>query len=288
MSSTWESILESYRAQGFQVLTRESLLHASLETLINGLPISAPTLSFLQHLSHPHLSLWDAFFTSILSVHGDIQEKEVFLPLKHLIAHATQVAVMHGEHFAWKSPDKWSYLFQVRDQFESKTYHYFVAHAPATLNQIHQAESVLGMQLPPTYMHLLILTNGLGLYLDERSFICGVGDARAAWDEVVNFQKLTFPRHEYHEITSYWLQWQDVLEYERERDRQTGINTFRSNERVYVPFAYQTDDWCFDRSRKNEEGEYPIFFWDHELREATFRYPDFEAWFIDRVTDRLM
>jgi len=248
--------------------------------------MSVPTLSFLQHLSDPHLPLWEALFMSVLSVHGDIQEKEAFPPLKQLIGHATQVAVMYGEYSAWKSPDKWSYLFQVKDLFESNTYDYFVAHAPATLEQIHQAESALGMQLPPTYVRLLTLTNGLGLYLDERSFICGVGDARATWDEVVNFQKLTFPRHEYHEITSYWLQWQDVLEYERERDRETGINTFLSNERVCVPFAYKSDDWCFDRSQHNEDGEYPILFWDHELRKATFKYPDFEAWFIDIVTNR--
>jgi hypothetical protein len=286
MSLTWESVLERYRAQNLQVLTRESLLHSSLETLINGLPISVPTLSFLQQLSHSQLSLWDALFISVLSVHGNLKEKEAFPPLKQLIDRVTQVAVIYGEHFAWKSPDKWSYLFQVRDLFESNTYHYFLAHPPATVEQIHQAETVLGMHLPPTYVCLLKLTNGLGLYLDERSFICGVGDARATWDEVVNFQKLTYPRHVYHEITSNWLQWQDVLEYERERDRETRINTFLSNERVCVPFAYKSDDWCFDRSQQNEDGEYPILFRDHELREAIFKYPDFEVWFIDIVTNR--
>ncbi|GHO74319.1 hypothetical protein KSD_20900 [Ktedonobacter sp. SOSP1-85] len=65
--------------------------------------------------------------------------------------------------------------------------------------------------------------------------------------------------------STYWLQWQDTLAYEREVDRKSGLNTFLSDERTCVPFAYTNDDWCFDRSRQNSQGECPILFWSHEL-----------------------
>jgi hypothetical protein len=177
-------------------------------------------------------------------------------------------------------------VFQVGGQLEKNTSDCFVAHAPATLEQIQQTEAVLGMRLPPGYRRLLVCTNGLGLSLDELSFICGAGNARAPWHEILSFQKLTFPRYEYHEVSTYWLQWQDVLEYERER--QTGITTFLSDERVCVPFAHTIDEWCFDRSQPDEQGEYPILFWDHELREATREDADFEAWFRGEVLNEQM
>ncbi len=113
--------------------------------------------------------------------------------------------------------------------------------------------------------------------LNEMECIYGVGNARAVWEDVQTFQPGVPFKHAFHEIGSYWLQWLNVLTYEGQRDRETGINTFLSHEQLYIPFAYTIDDWCFDRSHTNEQGEYPIVFWDHELREATYRYPDFTS-----------
>jgi hypothetical protein len=286
MTITWESALQHYRSLHFQVFTREQLLHDSLEILLRDIPTSPATISFLHSLSQPQMSLWESFFTSILSVHRSVQEHKVFAPLRRLLNDATRVAVLFGEHVAWKSPDKWSYLFEVRDGSDRNVRHYVIAHPPATTEQIQQAEAVLRIQLPPKYVQFLQATNGLGIALDEVQFICGVGHARAKWDDVLAFQSGAPLRDEHHEIASYWLQWQDVLTYERQRDRETGINTFRSDERVCVPFAYTIDDWCFNRSQPNDEGEYPILFWDHELRQAYYEYPDFEAWFLDIVVHR--
>lgn len=286
MILTWDEALACYYddSRQFQVFTRDILQQTPLDSLLNGLHVPVPTFHFLQNLSQPHLSVWDAFILSIRQVHAQI---EVFPPLEHFLMHATNVAVIYGEFYAWESPDKWKYLFQMNDPSDVNKQLYFVAQPPATLKHIHQAGTVLGMQLPPSYVHFLEFTNGLGLGAgpDEFYFICGAGEARAFWDDVVNFRSLTSTIHEYHEISSNWLQWQDTLSYERERDRETEITSFASDERVYVPFAYKGDEWCFDRSNPNENGEYPVLFWDHELCEATWKYADFASWFIDIVSN---
>ena len=70
-------------------------------------------------------------------------------------------------------------------------------------------------------------------------------------------------------------------------DREGGIDTFLSDETILVPFSMTFDAWCFDRTRPDEDGEYPVMLWDHELREAKERYPDFAAWFAGEVTSYL-
>lgn len=269
--------------QHFQVFTREQLLHLSLESLFKECPASLATVRFIENLVQPHLSLWEAFFTAAQSAEPEVK---AFVPLQHLLANAVHVAVLYGEHIAWKSPDKWSYLFEVLDENNKDARNWIIAHPPANKTQIQQTEGVLKISLPPSYVQLLRQTNGLGLTLNETQFLCGVGNARADWDNEAVFRSGAFPGDSYHELASYWFQWQDVLAYERQRDRETGITTFRSDEAACVPFAYTIDDWCFDRSHQESNGEYPILFWDHELREATYAYPDFEAWFLDIIVQR--
>lgn len=283
MSLAWQDVLEHYRSQHFQVFTREQFSSFSLEALISGILTSSATRKFLQGLLQPHTSFWDVLFAAAQTANKGFNEQSTFVPMRQLLNHAKQVAVLYGEHFAWKSPDKWSYLFEVLNGNESN---YIIVHPPATNEQIQQAEAVLGISLPPKYIQFLQLTNGLGIAIDEIQFVCGVGDARAVWDYEKTFQAGTFISDEYHEIASYWFRWQDVLAYERQRDRETGINTFLSDEKVCIPFAHVVDDWCFDRSHSNERGEYPILYWDHEFRETTNVYPDFEAWFLDIVLHR--
>jgi len=281
MDQSWEDILQQYLAQHFQVFPRETFFHAPLDTLLHDLPIAPSTRTFVEQLADPEQSIWRAFFLSIQSVHKEMKEDDVFAPLRLLLDRAVHVAVLYGEHRAWKSPDAWSYLFEIDDPIGSDSPRYFIAHAPATLEHIRQTEKVIGMKLPPQYVRFLTCTNGAGLALDELEYICGVGDARAAWDTVVNFDVFAIPRDSYHEMAWYWQEWQQVLAYERQRDDETGISTFRSDERSLVPFAYLADDWCFDRSQLSQEGESPVLFWDHEMREAKNAYPDFQAWFLD-------
>ncbi|MGH7488910.1 MAG: hypothetical protein ACREMY_25405, partial [bacterium] len=66
---------------------------------------------------------------------------------------------------------------------------------------------------------------------------------------------------------------------ERVMDRERGENNFRSDETALIPFATTYEDWCFDRTRPDRAGEYPVVLWDHELRTAEDRYPNFSAWF---------
>ena len=82
MTITWESALQHYRSQHFQVFTREQLLHDSLETLLRDIPTSPATISFFHSLSQPQMPLWESFFTSIQSVHSSVQEHKVFAPLR--------------------------------------------------------------------------------------------------------------------------------------------------------------------------------------------------------------
>lgn len=285
MSITWEEALQDYRSHHFRVFTREQILSTPPEILTAELPASTAVLAFMQQLAQPQLSLREAFVTAVQSFDESMHPNGIFAPLIELLDRAMHVAIMYGEHFVWKSPDQWSYLFMVENGVKSAdgsdASAFFVVHPPATRTHIQQAEAVIGVPFPPTYMQLLQMTNGLGLDLNELAFICGAGNARAAWDKAELFEAGNFLRDTYQEIASYWFAWQDVLAYERQRDRETGIDTFRSDERKYIPFAYTYDEWCFDRTNPDERGEYPVYFWDHELREATYKYPNFEAWFVD-------
>ncbi len=278
----WEDALQEYRTHGFLVFTREDLFAISLDDVIETKPISPSTVAFLRCLSRPTCTLWDAFFTGILTVHNNMPETAIFPPFRYLIDHTVQIAVLYGEHPAKKSPDRWSYLLGIRDENRNKNI-YCIAHAPASSEHIREAETILEMKLPLTYTSFLQCTNGLELDLHGCYFVSGVGRARARLDEVLSSPNPAAESFTYHEIASYNLMWQSVLQYERQRDQETGINTFLSDERVCVPFASTYDDWCFDRSCAHENNEYPILFWDHESRQATWQYPDFETWFVHEV-----
>jgi hypothetical protein len=283
MSKSWDDILQNYASQNFQIWTQERANQISAEDFLRHKPASLATTTFLHYLANAQTTLWDAFFAGIQSMDANVQESTVFAPLRYLLARATRVAVLYGEHFVWKSPDQWSYLFEIAPLEEEHRYRYILAHPPATVAHIQQAETVLGTALPPSYVQFLQATNGLGIGTNEQYFICGAGEARAAWDDDVTFQAGVFTKPLYHEIASYWFQWQEIYAYEREQECETGVNTFRSDEKVCIAFASTCDDWCFDRSTSDARGEYPVVFWDHELREATLRYPDFASWFIDNV-----
>src|SRR5215468_9863782 len=79
----------------------------------------------------------------------------------------------------------------------------------------------------------------------------------------------------------------ESTKYERIMDRERGEDTFLMDETTLVPFAYTSDEWCFDRTRQNENVDYPVMFWDHETRGATERYRDFGDWFVGEVESYL-
>ena len=78
-----------------------------------------------------------------------------------------------------------------------------------------------------------------------------------------------------------------VYDYERIMDRERGEDSFHSDETILVPYAYTYEHWCFDRTRQNENRDYPVMFWDHETRGATERYRDFGDWFAGEVESYL-
>lgn len=276
MANQWEKELQEYRAKHYHVLTRGDLAHISLEALIAETSASQSTQIFLRQLSDPQVPLWDAFIHSI----GDLQENELFAPLKPLLLHVTHLALLYGEEDFFQSPDKWSYLIEINDLWGPKTSGYFLLHPPALHKHIQQAEAVLGTPLPPTFVRFLNCTNGLGIYSQELFYVNGVGEARAFWHLLTDWSRPT-----YHEIASEWWRWQDLYADERQRDQEEGIIADRSDEQAAIPFAQTSDAWCFDRSKPDKTGEYPVFYWDHEqrLREEGVEYPSFEAWFLDEI-----
>lgn len=280
MTNRWQRTLQEYRAKDYLVFAREDLAHISLENLIANTSASPSTQMFLRRLADPRVSLWDAFVQSIQCVQKNLQEDDIFAPLKRLIEHATHLAVLYGEEDFWKSPDKWSYLVEIGGLWESSTPGYVLFHPPASLEHIKQAEVAIGLSLPPTFVRFLFCTNGLGIGTYESWYINGTGKARAFWSLLAEWN-----RPSYHEIASEWWCWQDLYAYERQRDQEEGIIDNCSDEQVSIPFAYGADAWCFDRSHCNKVGEYTIFYWDHELRrrEKDLEYPSFEAWFLDNI-----
>jgi hypothetical protein len=278
MTFTWNDILHDYEMQHFKLFTRDNILHTPINEQIQVVSVPHPVRDFMQQLSDPNQSIWSAFLHSVHSIHPDVSEKDIFSLLKGLLEQAVNVVILYGEHHLWKSPSRWSYLFQVRNPEDRTISTYLLAHPPATFQNIRQAENILRAKLPTMYVDFLKITNGLGLNAQESRFLCGIGDTRAIYEKTT-FSDKALSQPPYHEIASYWFQWQEVFVYERQRDVETGINTFQSDEKLYIPFAYTSDNWCFIRQEQSSLIENPIFFWDHEDRKATLVYQNLQEWF---------
>lgn len=204
-------------------------------------------------------------------------------PLKRLISRANHAAVVWDDASGLTSSDRWGYLMQILPARSDIAPGYLRFRLPASQAAVNAAEAVIGMRLPPSYLELMRLTNSLGLDMGEGKVIAGVGPERARWDVVTGGDWLECEY--YHEIAARWRAFQGVYTYEHERDRESGANTFLSDERVLVPFmsTYESDEWCFDRSRQRADGECPIVHWDHGLRQASDQYPDFATWMRDKL-----
>ena len=247
--------------------------------------VSVPVVEFARCWREDAKDPWRAVVESAATLNPSVLEEltptGLLAPLRHLIGRAERAAVVWGHPLNWTSPNEWGYLLQVRSRRDKAEREHILLHPPATQEHIRQTEHALGMALPPSYRRFLTVTNGFGLGATENSYICGAGPDRADWNKVV--LNLWMECSGQHEITASWREFQGIYAYERIRDRENGEDTFQSDEAILVPFANTYEQWCFDRTRRNINGEYPVMLWDHELREATDEYPDFATWFAGEV-----
>lgn len=232
-----------------------------------------------QQQAHP----WDALAGSAAAanpyISGEDAVPAAVWHLRSLVERIEYAAVAYGQTAQWTSPDQWAYLAQVGTDQGAKRH--LLLHPPAAEADIARAENVLNLPLPPSYKRLLMYTNGIGLDLAEEHYISGAGPSRALWKPVVlNFWLECAGQHE---VAALWREFQGTYAYERIQDRERGENTFLSDETALVPFAFTNGIWCFDWTHPDAAGEYPIVFWDAEVRQARTVYPDFVAWFADQM-----
>ncbi|HEU5379685.1 MAG TPA: SMI1/KNR4 family protein [Ktedonobacteraceae bacterium] len=279
---TWQETLQRLTEQGFRVVPLDTSVTLSEMQRVIGEAPPGNVIEFCRLWQKNHDEPWKDFVGSITlgdtPVRREIEEIATSYPLRRLINRAEYAAIVWGNRAALVSPDPWAYLLQLQPKRPDADPGHIRLHLPADPSSIIAAESVLGMTLPPSYTQVLVLTNGLGLDFSGYESIAGAGPQRAVWEPVVANDWLHCSH--YQEVTALWREFQGNIASEREREQEEGVNTFLSDEGPLVPFLWTAygDIWCFDRSRQQEDGEYPIIFWDHEMREATEQYPNFTHW----------
>jgi hypothetical protein len=285
--SAWQQAIQACQKDGFRVLVLDQPVEdAPLRALADEEPPPA-VQAFAHHWNQTAPDAWHALLQSAAAVNPTVGEDAELArslePLRALLGRAEYAALVYGQPTSgyWKSLEQWSYLMQIRPPSNEADTDHLLLHLPASPADIALAEAALRLKLPPGYKHLLMVTNGLGLGTTELTYVCGAGPARASWNPVIlnHWQEC----QGYHEIAAQWREFQGVYDYERIMDWEGGVNTFETDETILVPFAQTYDAWCFDRTRPNADGEYPVMFWDHELRQADEQYPNFRDWFAGGV-----
>lgn len=290
--ASWQAALDRCVQAGFRVhplataLTAADWSHLSAQE--PPLPVRVFTQLWAQQSAHHVVDPWHILVESAASVTPSIRdeldgvaEPSALGPLRSLLARVDQAAVVFGHPLNWTSPDQWGYLLHVRHAQRADADEQVLLHPPASAQDLARVEHVLAMPLPRTYRRFLLLTNGLGLGERELSYVCGAGPQRSTWPAVQLNQWMECAGQ--HEVAASWREFQGTYAYERIMDRERGEDTFGSDETALIPFASTYEQWCFDRRRPDSAGEYPIVLWDHELREAIARYPQFDAWFAKEV-----
>lgn len=279
----WQAALQECRAAGIDALPLDApLTDAAWELLADAQPPPA-VRAFADEWVKPEPEPWEALVRGAEIVNPRATQKPPELAvascLRSLIERSEYAAVAYGQTTDWTSPDQWAYLVQISQTRD--TLRHLLVHPPAPDADVARAENVFNLRLPPGYREFLSLTNGLGFGPAEDRFICGAGPGRALWKPVLLNAWLECAGQ--HEVTALWREFQGSYAYERIQDRERGQNSFLSDETALVPFAVTNAIWCFDSTRPSGEGEYPIVFWDHEVRQARTIYPDFAAWFADQM-----
>ncbi len=126
-----------------------------------------------------------------------------------------------------------------------------------TEEAIAKAEKETGFDFPPSFRAWLIENNGLGVDgVDSIYPVFDGRDPRKTWDSIVRNYK-----------EAGWAQWIDNFE---------GYGK-PFNFSDLLPFAEvgTGDCYCFDYSRKQNNGETPIVLWSHETGETVERAETF-------------
>lgn len=291
-STLWQQTLQEYQQKGVIAISCEEIdAETRLQTLSEAEP-PPPVAAFLQRWRQTSHDSWQALLQNAITVNPGIVKQltsaSFLQPLRALLASAEYAAILCQTHADWREKQQWSYLFQLKSPQDQNIEEasYIVLHIPASPQEIAAAEAVLRLTLPPSYRCFLSITNGLGIGTFSITGIYGAGPTRANWDAVVLNQWSECEKYR-HEIAAEWRSFQGVYDYERIMDWERGENSFGSDETILVPFAYTYETWCFDRTRSNENGEYPVMLWDHETREASESYADFPAWFSNEIVPYL-
>lgn len=278
----WQSTLLECQKNRFRVLPLHAPVTEDELTALADEKLPLPVATFARLWHEYQQDAWRTLIESAAlenpAVLDEPTSSGILAPLRSVVSRAEFAAVVWGHPLSWKSPQQWAYLLQIRAiRQDSEPSAHILLHPPASQDDIEKAETVLNLRLPPSYKRFLLVTNGLGFGANEWTFVCGAGPARADWNKVVLNLWLECSHH--NEICACWREFQGVYADEREMDRESGIDTFLSDETILVPFSMTFDAWCFDRTRPGGDGEYPVMLWDHELREAKEMYPDFVTWF---------
>lgn len=213
---------------------------------------------------------------------GDTSGDTVARLLRPVLDRAGRAAVVVEQSPALADGGAWGYLVEHLGR-EGVAPAFLRLHLPATPAGIAAAEDRLAMRMPPVYAALLRLTNGLGLDEREGSVIVGAGPSRASWPVVTGDDWLAC--QPYHEITASWRVFQGVYAQERaDGPPETWYGDLaRAVDLVPVLLTRGGDAWCLDRARQAADGDCPVVFWDHELRETGEQSPGFAAWLRDIV-----
>lgn len=289
----WQQELQKYREKDIVAIDcDEADAEAKLLAHANGeLPPSVG--AFFHRWQQTSRDPWQALLQSAAMANpGVIKElaSAAFLqPLRSLLAHVEQAAILCWPPTTWRKEQRWGYLFQLRAPRDSEESSHIVLHSPASPQDIAAAEAVIRLNLPPSYRQFLQITNGLGFCLSDTralSWICSVGPAHVHWNTVLFNDWFECEKHQ-HELAASWRSFQNAYDYERIVDWERGEKIFDPDEAIMVPFAHTYEAWCFDRTRTDANGEYPVMFWDHETCEASEYYADFSAWFAEEVESYL-
>ncbi len=283
----WRQTLQHYREQGLAIVSLNELSDESdLRTFAeNAVPL--PVSIFFQHCLQAPDALWLALVQSTMAVwpSSDLDYARILPtlePVRALLARAEQMAFVHEPAANNENHRRWSYLFQITASQVNEEPAYLMLYLSATPEEIAEAQNVLRLRLPPGYRHLLMLTNGLRTSPSGTQGIYSVGSTYARWNAVLFNHWLECEKYP-HEIAANWRVFQGIYDYERIRDWENSRETFASDETILVPFAFTYETWCFDRTRRDKNGEYPIVLWDHETREARDYYVDFTTWLSQEV-----
>lgn len=288
----WEEALRSAHIAGFRALPLESNLDDGGWTLLTDAEPPLAVRTFARRWLESPDQPWQVLLDSVAAVNpAALAEMEADLHalrgLRSLVSRVTHAAIARRKQIHWDEENPWGYLIQFRHAVDADRYACVMLYPPALPADIRQAEHVLNFNLPTSYRHFLLLSNGIQIGAPS-SLLCdiyGAGPRQAKWDTVLFDNWLECQG--FVEIAAQWRAFQGVYQYERIMDRERGQDTFLSDETILVPFAYTYEHWCFDRTRQNESGDFPVMFWDHETRGATERYRDFGDWFAGEVESYL-